>query len=69
MKINLIVFLLLIDASKAFDRVEYVIQTIRERRIYHILIRIIMDINENIQITWNQLMIQTCDIANGGKQG
>ena len=73
MKIDRIVFLLLLDASKAFDRVEYVklFQTLRDRKICPTVLRLIMHmyVNQKILIIWNQLMSQTCAISNGVKQG
>ena len=66
-------FLLLLDASKAFDRVEYVklFQTLRDRKICPTVLRLIMHmyVNQKIMIRWNQLMSQTCVISNGVKQG
>ena len=72
-KIDRIVFLLLLDASKAFDRVEYVklFQTLRGRKICPTVLRLIMHkyVNQKIMIRWNQLISQTCAISNGVKQG
>ena len=66
-------FLLLLDASKAFDRVEYVklFQTLRDRKICPTVLRLFMHmyVNQKILIRWNQLMSQTCAIFNGVKQG
>ena len=66
-------FLLLLDASKAFDRVEYVklFQTLRGRKICPTVLRLIMHmyVNQKILIRWNQLISQTCAISNGVKQG
>ena len=53
-------FLLLLDASKAFDCVEYVklFQTLRDRKICPTVLRLIMHmyVNQKILIRWNQLM-------------
>ena len=63
-------FLLLLDASKAFDRVEYVklFQTLCDRKMCPTVLRLIMHmyVNQKIMIRWNQLMSQTCAISNGG---
>ena len=66
-------FLLLLDASKAFDHVEYVklFQTLRDRKNCPTVLRLIMYmyVNQEILIRWNQLMSQTCAISNGVKHG
>ena len=58
MKIDLIVFLLLLDASKTFGRIEYVklFQTLRDRKICPTVLRLIMHmyVNQKILIRWNQ---------------
>ena len=72
MKIDRIVFLLLLDASKAFHGVQYVkFQTLRDRKICPTVLRLIMHmyVNQKILIRWNHLMSQTCAISNGVKQG
>ena len=70
MKIDLIVFLkLLLDASKAFDRIEYVklFQTLCYRKICPTVLRLIMHmyVNQKILIRWNQLLSQTYASSNG----
>ena len=66
-------YLLLLDASKAFDRIEYVnlFNTLRDRNPCPIVLRIIMNmyINQVIQIKWNNLLSDKCKISNGVKQG
>ena len=66
-------FLLLLDASKAFDLVEYVMlfQTLHDRKNCSTVLRLIMHmyVNQKILIRWNQLISQTCAISNGVNQG
>ena len=56
-------YMLMIEASKAFDRVEYV-------RLFTLL-RLIMNmyVNQCIQIKWNSMIPEKYGIANGVKQG
>ena len=62
-------FLLLLDASKAFGRIEYVklFHTPYDRKITPTVLRLIMHMydNQKILIRWNQLLSQTCVISNG----
>ena len=64
--------MLMLDASKAFDRVEYVrlFTLLRERALCPIL-RLIMNmfVNKCIQIKWNSKISEKHGIANGVKQG
>ena len=73
MKTEVIVFLLLLDASKAFDRIEYVnlVNTLRDRNLCPIVLRIIRNMyaNQVIQIKWNYLLSDRSKISNGVKQG
>ena len=62
-------YLLLLDASKAFDRVEYVklFNILRDRGVYPVVLRLIMHMytNHEIQIKWNNLLSTKCEISNG----
>ena len=64
---------MLLDASKAFDRVEYVklFQTLRDRKICPNVLRLSMHmyVIQKIMIRLNQLMSHTCAISNGVEQG
>ena len=66
-------YLLLLDASKAFDRVEYVklFNILRDRGLCPIVLRLIMNMytNQEIQVKWNTLLSSKCKISNGVKQG
>ena len=63
----------LLDAPKAFNRVEYVnlFNTLRDRNRCPIVLRIFMNmyVNQVIQIKWNDLFSDKCKISNGVKQG
>ena len=63
----------MLDASKVFDRVEYVrlLTLLRERALCPVVLRLIMNIyvNQCIQIKWNSMISETYCITNGVKQG
>ena len=66
-------YMLMLDASKAFDRVEYVrlFTLLRERALCPVVLRLIMNmyVNQCIQIKWNSMISEKYGIANGVKQG
>ena len=66
-------YLLLLDASKAFDCVEYVklFTILRDRKLCPIVLRLLMNmyINQPIQVRWNNTLSNLCGISNGVKQG
>ena len=66
-------YLLLSDASKAFDRVEYMklFNTLCDRKMCQLVLRLLMNmyINQQIQVKWNSTMSMISSISNGVKQG
>ena len=66
-------YMLLLYASKAFDRVEYVklFSDLRERKLCPIVLRLLMNmyVNQCLQVRWNSLVFDRFSIANGVKQG
>lgn len=66
-------YLLLLDASKAFDRVAYVklFEVLRCRNLCPILLRLFMNmyITQKIQVRWNDMLSEQYQISNGVKQG
>ena len=64
-------YLLLLDASKAFDRVEYVklFTILRDRKICPIGLKLLINmyINQQIQVKRNNMISPTCTISNGVK--
>ena len=61
------------DASKAFDRVEYMklFNTLHDRRMCPLVLRLLMNmyINQQIQVKRNSSMSMKSSISNGVKQG
>ena len=66
-------YLLLLDASKAFDRVEYgkLFKMLKDRNMCPIVLRLLMNmyVNQKIQVRWNHLLSSQHNISNGVKQG
>ena len=66
-------YLLLLDAYKAFDRVEYVrlFRTLRDRNMCPIVLRLLMNmyVNQSFQVKWNNIISSQSHISNGVKQG
>ena len=66
-------YLLLSDASKAFDRVEYVrlFRTLNDQNMCPIVLRLIMNmyINQSFQVKWNNIIFSQNHVSNGVKQG
>ena len=66
-------YLLLLDASKAFDRVEYnqLFNRLRDRNMCPIVLRLLINmyINQKIQVKWNNVLSKQYSISNGVKQG
>ena len=65
--------MLILDESKAFDRVEYVqlFNNLRERKLCPIVLRLLMNmyLNQCLQVRWNSLVSDRFSISNGVKQG
>ena len=66
-------YLLLLDASKAFDRAEYVrlFCTLSDRNMCPIVLRLLMNmyINQSFQVKWNNIISSQSHVSNGIKQG
>ena len=66
-------YLLLLNASKAFDGVEYVklFTILRDRKLCPIVLKLLMNmyINQTIQVRWHNTLSNVCGISNGVKQG
>ena len=66
-------YLLLLDASNAFDRVEYnqLFNRLRDRNMCPIVLRLLINmyINQKIQVKWNDVLSNQYSISNNVKQG
>ena len=66
-------FMLLLDASKAFDRIEYVrlFKLLRDRNMCPIVLRLIitMYISQKMQVRWGEIVSSQFSVSNGVKQG
>ena len=66
-------YMLLLDASKAFDRIEYVrlFKLLRERNMCPIVLRLIcaMYISQMMQVRWGEILSKQFLVGNGVKQG
>ena len=66
-------YLLLLDASKAFDRVEYVrvFRTLSDRNMCPIVLRLLINmyINQSFQVKWNNIISSQSYVSNRVKQG
>ena len=66
-------YLLLLDASKAFDRVEYnqLFNRLRDRNMCPLVLRLLINmyINQKIRVKWNDVLSKQYSISNGVKQG
>ena len=66
-------YVLLLDASKVFDRVEYMklFNTLRDRKMCPLVLRLLINmyINQQIQVKCNSTMSMKSSISNGVKQG
>ena len=65
--------LLFLDASKAFDQVEYVklFNTLRDSKMCPVVLRLLMNIyiNQQTQVKWNNAIFKQSNVKNGVKQG
>ena len=66
-------YLLLLDTSKTFKRVEYnqLFNRLRDRNIYPIILRLLINmyINQKIEVKWNNVLSKQYSISNCVKQG
>ena len=65
--------MLLLDASKAFDRIEYstLFNNLRSRNMSPVTLRLIMNmyISQKMQVRFNNLLSSQFNVGNGVKQG
>ena len=65
--------MLLLDASKAFNRIEYVrlFKLLRERNMCPIVLRLIIAlyISQMMQVRWGEILSKQFSVGNGVKQG
>ena len=70
---NTPVYCTLLDASKAFDRIEFckLFKKLQERKICPLCIRVLMFmyLNQKLSVTWNSSESNTFKVTNGVKQG
>ena len=65
--------MLLLDASKAFDRIEYgrLFKLLRERNMCPIVLRLItaLYISQMMQVRWGEILSKQFKVGNGVKRG
>ena len=67
------VYVTLLDASKAFDRVNYVklFRLLKSRKLPSIILRflVVLYTNQSIRVQWGSSISNICSVSNGVKQG